>query len=259
VPGGGRPAEEEITMRYLALLGMDPSAAPAPDSPERAERHAAYVRFAENAADAILAGEALQPPATARTIRHGDGGDPLVTDGPFAETAEALGGFYVLDAETLDDAIALAREIPNARYGSVALRPLVMWQSGAGDTPLDRQYAALMYGKESPGDVPGTPEWDEGAAEHGRFAEEAGEAVVAGGALHPIDTTTTVRVRDGDLLVTDGPFSETAEVVGGLYVLAADDADAAVALAQRIPVGPGGAVEVRPVADMGADVRPRRA
>ena len=76
------------------------------------------------------------------------------------------------------------------------------------------------------------------------------------GALHPIDTTTTVRVRDGELLVTDGPFSESAEVVGGLYVLAAPDVDAAVAVAAQIPVNPGGAVEVHPVADMGDDVRP---
>jgi hypothetical protein len=257
VPGGGRPAEEEITMRYLALLAVDESTRPAPDSPERAERHAGYVRFAELAADAILAGEALQPAPAARTIRHGDGGDPLVTEGPFAETAEALGGFYILEAETLDDAIGLAREIPPARYDAVALRPIVSWQGQPTTTPIDRQYVALIYGKESPGDVPDTPEWDAGAADHGRFAEAAGDAVLAGAALHPIDTTTTVRVRDGDLLVTDGPFSEAAEVVGGFYLLAADDPDAAVALASRIPVGPGGAVEVRPVADMGADVRPR--
>ena len=244
-------------MRYLALLTGDESRRPAPGSAERTERHAAYVRFVETAADAILAGEAVQPAATARTVRHGDSGDPLVTDGPFAESVEALGGFYVLDAETLDDAIEVAREIPNARHGSVALRPLVSWQARAGNPPVDRLFVALMYGKESPADVPGTPEWEAGAAEHGRFAETAGDALVAGGALHPIDTTTTVRVRDGDLLVTDGPFSEVAEVVGGLYVLAADDADGATALAREIPVGPGGAVEVRPVADMGADVRPR--
>jgi hypothetical protein len=255
VPGGGRPAEEEITMRYLALLGADESAVPAPGTPERAEIHAGYVRFAQLAADAIIAGEALQPVATARTVRHGDGGEPLVTEGPYAETTEALAGFYVLEADTLDDAIALAREIPSARNGWVAVRPLVMWQADPGTATPGPRHLALIYGKEAPGDQPGTPEWDAGAAEHGRFAEAAGQAIVAGGAVHPIDTTTTVRVRDGELLVTDGPFSETAEVVGGLYLLAAPDDEAAVALAAQIPVGPGGAVEVRPVADMGDDVR----
>ena len=159
----------------------------------------------------------------------------------------------------LDDAIALARDIPSAWFHSVSLRPLVLWQAEPGATSLDRQFVALIYGKESPADVPDTREWDAGAAEHGRFAEEVGGAILAGGALHPIDTTTTVRVRDGEALVTDGPFSEAAEVVGGLYVLAADDVDAAVALAALIPVDPGGAVEVRPVADMGPDVRPSRA
>jgi hypothetical protein len=246
-----------MTMRYLALLGADELATPAPGTPERDQMHAGYVRFAEQAADAILAGEALQPAATARTVRHGDGGEPLVTDGPYAETAEALGGFYVLEADTLDDAIALAREIPNARHGWIAVRPFVMWQAAAGAAPGHR-HLALIYGKESPGDVPGTPEWDAGAAEHGRFAEVAGQAVVAGGALHPIDTTTTVRVRDGELLVTDGPFAESAEVVGGFYVLAAADTEAAVDVAAKIPVNPGDAVEVRPVADMGDDVRPRQ-
>jgi hypothetical protein len=245
-----------MTMRYLALLGRDESAIPEIGSPERDELHAGYVRFAQLAADAILAGEALQPLTTARTVRHGDGGEPLVTEGPYAETAEALGGFYVLEADTLDDAIALAREIPTAHRGWVALRPLVMWQSDPGTAAPGPRHMALIYGKESAGDVPGTPEWDAGAAEHGRFAEAAGQAIVAGGALQPIDTTTTVRVRDGELLVTDGPFSESAEVVGGLYVLAAPDVDAAVAVAAQIPVNPGGAVAVHPVADMGDDVRP---
>lgn len=244
-------------MRYLALLGSDESAIPARGTPERDELHAGYVRFTQLAADAILGGEALQPKATARTVRHGDGGVPLVTDGPYAETTEALGGFYVLEADTLDDAIALAREIPNARHGWVAVRPLVMWQADPGEPAPGTRYAALIYGKESPADLPGTPEWDAGAAEHGRFGEAAGDAVLAGGALQPIDTTTTVRVRDGDLLVTDGPFSEAAEVVGGFYLLAAPDAGAAVALASQIPVGTGGAVEVRPVVELGDDVRAR--
>ena len=86
----------------------------------------------------------------------------------------------------------------------------------------------------------------------------AGDAVLAGGALHPIATATTVRVRDGEVLVTDGPFSESAEVVGGFYVLAAADLDAAVALAALIPVDPGGESSCGPMPH-GADVRPSRA
>ena len=144
-------------MRYLALLGSDESDVPAPGTPERDEMHAGYVRFAQLAADAILAGEALQPATTARTVRHGDGGEPLVTEGPYAETAEALGGFYVLEADTLDDAIALAREIPTARHGWVAVRPLVMWQSDPGERRPGTPHLALMYGKESPATCPAPP------------------------------------------------------------------------------------------------------
>jgi hypothetical protein len=253
-------------MRYLALLGGDESTVPAPGTPERDAIHDGYVRFARLAADAILGGEALQPGATARTIRHGDGetggvdatGDPLVTAGPYAETTEVLGGFYVLEADDLDAAIALAREIPMASHGWVALRPLVMWQApeAAATAAPGSRYLAVWYGKESPGDVPDTPEWDAGAAEHGRFAEAAGDALLAGGALHPIDTTTTVRVTDGELLVTDGPYSETAEVVGGFYLLTAPTPDEAVAVAATIPTNAGGAVQVHPILDLGADVAP---
>jgi hypothetical protein len=249
VSGGGRPtSNKEDTMLYLALLGDDETEAPPMGTPECEAMYAGYAQFGEVNADAIRGGEALEPAATSMTVRHGDGAEPLVTAGPFAETTEALGGFYVLDAATLDDAIELARQIPAASTGWVALRPMVMWQGPEGDAPpAGTRYMALMYGKESEADIPETPAWDEGAAEHGRFIEAAGGGVQAGGAVHPLDTTTTVRVRHGELLVTDGPFSEVAEVVGGFYVLTAPTPEAAVGLAGNVPVGAGGAVELRPV------------
>jgi hypothetical protein len=66
-----------------------------------------------------------------------------------------------------------------------------------------------------------------------------------------VDTTTTVQVRNGELLVTDGTIGEAAEVVGGFYVLGAPTTAAAVEVATAIPVSPGGAVEVRPVMEIG--------
>jgi hypothetical protein len=163
-----------MTMRYLALLGEDESAAAQPDTPAWDAEIAAHMRFSEVVADAIHGGEALLPVATAMTVRHGDGDEPLVTTGPYAETSEALGGFYVLEAGTLDDAIDLARQIPTAETGWVALRPLVMWQWPDGDTPPSgNRYLAAIYGNESPADQPDTPAWDEGAAAHGRFVEGA--------------------------------------------------------------------------------------
>lgn len=80
------------------------------------------------------------------------------------------------------------------------------------------------------------------------ISEEPG--VLGGHALHPADTATTVRVQDGRTLTTDGPFIEAKEALGGYYLYEADDLDAAIQLAARIPAARmGGAVEVRPVVE----------
>ena len=72
--------------------------------------------------------------------------------------------------------------------------------------------------------------------------------VVGGARLKPVETATTVRVTDGEPLITDGPFADTKEVFGGFYVLEADDLDGALEIAARIPAARlGGSVEVRPM------------
>ena len=72
--------------------------------------------------------------------------------------------------------------------------------------------------------------------------------VVGGAALHPVETGTTVRVQDGQTLVTDGPFADTKEVFAGFYLVEADDLDRATEIAARIPAARiGGSVEIRPV------------
>jgi hypothetical protein len=83
----------------------------------------------------------------------------------------------------------------------------------------------------------------------GEYEAISGEPGVTGGAqLQPTETATTVRVEDGRTLTTDGPFPETKEALGGYYLLEADDLDAAIELAARVPAARlGGAVEVRPV------------
>jgi hypothetical protein len=73
-----------------------------------------------------LGGEALQPVGTATTIRIRNG-KMSTTDGPFAETKEQLGGFYLIEAKDLDDAIEVASRIPSARYGSIELRPIMVF------------------------------------------------------------------------------------------------------------------------------------
>ena len=86
----------------------------------------AYGKYTEElqAAGAMLAGEALEPTATATTVQVRSGGT-LATDGPFAETEEHLGGFYMIEAKDLDEAIAWAAKIPSAAVGSIEVRPIM--------------------------------------------------------------------------------------------------------------------------------------
>jgi hypothetical protein len=87
---------------------------------------AAYYAFGAKAGDRVVATEALHPTNTATTVRVRDG-KTLTTDGPFAETKEQLGGFYLLDCKDLDEAIELAAQIPGAKRGSIEIRPCVVF------------------------------------------------------------------------------------------------------------------------------------
>lgn len=83
-----------------------------------------YMAFGKEFATAIKGGNALQPTGTAATVRIRDG-KKLATDGPFAETKEQLGGYYLVEARDRDEAIAIAAKIPGARFGSVEVRPIM--------------------------------------------------------------------------------------------------------------------------------------
>lgn len=85
---------------------------------------AEYRAFGKEFAPAIKGGNALQPTSAATTVRLRDGRQ-LITDGPFAETKEQLGGFYLVEASDLDEAIAIAAKIPGARFGSIEVRPIM--------------------------------------------------------------------------------------------------------------------------------------
>ena len=113
-------------MRYLLLLYSDPNNGPAPGSPEEAAEMPAWFDYTEKlaAAGALLGGEALHPVESATTVRVRDD-KALHTDGPFAETKETLGGFYLIEAETLDEALDWAAKVPNVGYGSVEVRPIM--------------------------------------------------------------------------------------------------------------------------------------
>ncbi len=111
------------------------------------------------------------------------------------------------------------------------------------------KYALLIYGAEADWTAMSEQEQAELYAEHEAFGRALGEAgAMAGGAeLGPIATATTVRVRDGRPLFTDGPFAETREQLGGFYLIEVDDLDQALQWAGRVPGIGQGCVEVRPV------------
>ncbi|MHB8676452.1 MAG: YciI family protein [Candidatus Acidiferrales bacterium] len=85
---------------------------------------AEYQAFGKEHSASIKGGNALQPTHTAKTVRVRDG-RPLNTDGPFAETKEQLGGFYLIEARDLDEATAIAAKIPGSRFGSIEVRPIM--------------------------------------------------------------------------------------------------------------------------------------
>ena len=217
-------------MHYFALL-ISPERELTPD--EGTAEMTAYMEFHAKAAAAILAGDALQPSATGVRITGGQDA-PTVTDGPFAESAEVAGGYYVFEADNLDDALELARDIPAAKHGGVEVWPMVHFSPASAPLTNDSWLALLL---EPPGSVvePGSPQWDEGIKGHVEFGKLAGDRAVGGAPLHPPTTATTVRVRDGEVLLTDGPYIEGAEVANGFYYINAADRDEAVKVASMIP------------------------
>ncbi|MEM8902464.1 MAG: YciI family protein [Actinomycetota bacterium] len=113
-------------MKYMLALYSDPANEPADGSPEQAkdmERWFAYTNDLVEAG-AMLGGEGLQGPETATTVRVREG-STITSDGPFAETKEVLGGFYVIEAPDLDAAIGWAAKIPNVNHGTVEVWPVM--------------------------------------------------------------------------------------------------------------------------------------
>jgi hypothetical protein len=121
------------------------------------------------------------------------------------------------------------------------------------------QYMLLIYAPTEGGPSPeemaaAMPRW----FEYTQSLQEAG-VHVAGDPLHGADAATTVRVRDGQTQITDGPFAETKELLGGYYIIDVPDLDTALAHAERVPNVHYGSIEVRPVMDMAAMSSPEQA
>jgi len=117
-------------MKYLLSLWGDESqySNRTPEQIQESMKHWDAFTIETKDAGAFVGGEGLQPTATATTIQIQPSGDHIVTDGPFAETKEQLGGFYLLDCDNLDDAIAWAKKIPMPG-GKVEVRPVMDYEA----------------------------------------------------------------------------------------------------------------------------------
>ena len=116
-------------MQYMMLIYVNESLEGERSEEDFNKLYQEYVAFDEKvkAMGKVKSTAALQPTSTATTVRVRDG-KPVITDGPFAETKEALGGYYLLECDDLDEAIELAAQIPDAKYGTIEIRPKMTFE-----------------------------------------------------------------------------------------------------------------------------------
>lgn len=113
-------------MKYMLLLASDPAQEPAYGTPEFEPYMAEWAAYSEALAEAgaLVGGEALQGTETATTVSVRNG-ERIVTDGPFIESKEVIGGFFIIDVPNLDEALDWAAKIPNSHFGMIEVRPVM--------------------------------------------------------------------------------------------------------------------------------------
>jgi hypothetical protein len=196
-----------------------------------------------------LFGRELMPPTTAATVRVREG-ETLVSDGPFAETKEYVAGMDLIECEDLDAAIEVAAAHPVARFNPIEVRPLL--------EGFEYPESARDWATSEPGDsyllfmcvdgIPGPDDVKASLASEGRAwasRQHQRGVYVAGWPLGHADTATTVRVRGGDTLMSDGPFIEAKEFIGGFGLLQGVSRDEAIQIAAEHPLARHHRVEVR--------------
>ena len=114
------------------------------------------------------------------------------------------------------------------------------------------RYICLIYNDETPMAKMPKAESDAFMAEYGQFTESIKKSgqYIAGEALHPVQSATSVRIRNGKLSTTDGPFAETKEQLGGFILIEARDLNEAIQVAAKIPLARRGSIEVRPIREI---------
>jgi hypothetical protein len=201
----------------------------------------------ELAAQGVLreAAGPLRPESEGARVRVRNG-VPIVTDGPFTEGREVVGGYFVVEVPDRAAAIELAKRCPYARAGVIEVRAAQgRHMEGSGGPRFMHLY---LWGPELTG--PDEPRM----AEMGAFMQElAREKKIVGGArLPPEIPAAHVEIRGSQTIVTDGPFAETKEIIAGYSLIEAADRAEAIEIAKRTPHAKWDAVVVREVGRRGA-------
>jgi hypothetical protein len=236
-------------MKYLLMMMTDEVAerALSPEDVDRIVARHMVVGGELRAAGKWVDGARLAFGTDAVTVRR-CGDDAIVVDGPFAETKEVLGGFYLIEAASTAEAIAWARKLPLRDVGAIEVPPAAtgaMWhgrldgarkfmlmivvdEARQASEPMDAVLRAIDHHYELSLEL---------AAEH-KFVCSRG--------LTPSAGAVTLRAPRGEPAVSDGPFAETKEIVGGYFIIACDDREEAIAWAKRL-LYTHDAIEVRPL------------
>jgi hypothetical protein len=235
-------------MKYLLMICAGEDREPSTPRMEIEQ----WVKDADRAGTRLL-GRALDPPGTAVTVRVRDD-ETLLSDGPFAESKEFVAGFDIVDCADLDEAIELAANHPVAAFGTVEVRPFF------GDYAFPDR--AREWARAEPGDswalfmcldgIPASDEVEEavraGSRAWGERLSERG-TLVAGAPLAHAETATSVRLSGSEMLLSDGPFVETKEFIGGFAILQGVTREEAIGLAAEHPLALHHRVEVRAFGD----------
>ena len=230
---GGRSVE-------FMLLFTQPHGSPAPEPDRMPEMSRLAHELARRGV--LRRGAPLDRASEGASVRVRDG-KALVSDGPFAESKEVLGGFWVIDVADRAEAIDIARRCPHARYGVVEVHAV-----GTRFTLPDpeRGKPFLLAFRREPGLAdPDRSKYREMMA----FSEVLGREgkLIEVAPLVPEPQPARVETCDGRVLVTDGPFAESKEAVGGYGAVRAADRADAIELAKRFPHARWGPIEVREV------------
>jgi hypothetical protein len=237
-------------MKYLAFIGTEGRAAPEALTVMQRELPAWIAEM--DGRGVRLLGRELELPETSVTVRVRDG-ETLLSDGPFAETKEFVAGFDLLECADLDEAIEVMSKSPVSWYHPIEIRPFMDGLSlgakaaafGQGDDSAGNPYLLMMW----MGGQPATPYDDLAVMAEGeawRLDLEARGPQVFGNALEGPETATTLRFRDGQTVLCDGPFIETKEFIAGIDVVSCADRRQATELAAAHPIARYHAIEVRP-------------